>query len=115
MNANPVGIIGTGLMGSACARRLIAARQPVTGFDVDTAKSAALTALGCQPASSIAALARDCNTVVLAVFNTDQVEAACDALLAARPPDTPPLTAICVSTCDPDRIAALAQRLPAQR
>jgi len=104
-------------MGSACVRRLIAAGHAVTGYDVDTAKSAALTALGCQPASSIAALARDCNTVVLAVFSTDQVEAAleaADGLLTARPAGQP-LTAICVSTCDPDRIAALARRLPGDR
>lgn len=115
MKRTPVGIIGTGLMGSACARRLIAAGQAVTGYDIDAAKAQAFAKLGGQTAASVAALARDCNTVVLAVFNTDQVEAACDALLAARPAGQPPLTAICVSTCDPDRIAALAQRLPAQR
>ena len=118
MNNTPVGIIGTGLMGSACARRLIAAGHAVTGYDVDAAKAPAFAALGGQTAASIAALARDCNTVVLAVFNTDQVEVALespDGLLAARPAGLPPLTAICVSTCDPDRIAALAQRLPNDR
>ena len=118
MNNTPVGIIGTGLMGSACARRLIAAGHTVTGYDVDTAKAPAFALLGGKTAASIAALARDCNTLVLAVFNTDQVEAALEApdgLLATRPAGLPPLTAICVSTCDPDRIAALAQRLPADR
>jgi putative dehydrogenase len=115
MNEPPIGIIGTGLMGSACAQRLIAAGQAVTGYDVDVTKAPAFAALGGQTAASIAALARNCDTVMLAVFNTDQVEAACDALLTARPADAPPLTVICVSTCDPDRIAALAQRLPAQR
>ncbi len=118
MNNTPVGIIGTGLMGSACARCLIAAGHAVTGYDVDAAKAPAFAALGGQTAASIAALARDCNTVVLAVFNTDQVETALEApdgLIASRPADLPPLTAICVSTCDPDRIAALSQRLPAER
>ncbi len=118
MNNIPVGIIGTGLMGSACARRLIAAGHAVTGYDVDAAKVPAFAALGGSSTASIAALARDCNTVVLAVFNTDQVEAALEApdgLLAARPAGRQPLTAICVSTCDPDRIAALAQRLPGDR
>ena len=118
MNNTSVGIIGTGLMGSACARRLIAAGQAVTGYDVDTAKAPAFAALGGKTAASIAAIARDCNNVVLAVFNTDQVEAALEApdgLLAARSVGQPPLTAICVSTCDPDRIAALAQRLPGNR
>lgn len=114
-NKTSVGIIGTGLMGSACARRLIAAGYAVTGHDVDAAKAPAFAALGGLTATSLAALARDCNTVVLAVFNTEQVETTCDALLAARPSNTAPLTAICVSTCDPDRIAALAQRLPGDR
>lgn len=115
MNNTSIGIIGTGLMGSACARRLIAVGQAVTGYDVDAAKAPAFAALGGQTAASVAALARDCNTVVLAVFNTDQVEAACDSLLAARPADAAALTVICVSTCDPDRIAALVQRLPLDR
>ncbi|MBX9904357.1 MAG: NAD(P)-dependent oxidoreductase [Burkholderiales bacterium] len=115
MNKTPVGIIGTGLMGTACARRLLAAGHSVAGYDVDAAKASAFAALGGHNSPSIATLARDCHTVVLAVFNTDQVEAACDALLAARPAGLPPLTAICVSTCDPDRIAALAQRLPVDR
>ncbi|MBX3651598.1 MAG: NAD(P)-dependent oxidoreductase [Burkholderiales bacterium] len=108
----PVGIIGCGLMGSACAARLKAAGITVTGYDIDPAKAAAL---GGTPAASIADIARGSRTVVLAVFSTDQVENATDALLAALPAEAPPLTAVCVSTCDPDRIAALAARLPADR
>ena len=118
MHNTPVGIIGNGLMGTACARRLAAAGHAVTGYDVDPAKSATLAAFGGTAAASPAEIARTCRTVVIAVFNTDQVEAALEApggLLAALPAHAPPLTAICVSTCDPDRIAALAQRLPAQR
>ena len=118
MHNTPVGILGNGLMGTACARRLAAAGHAVIGYDVDPAKSAALAAFGGTAAASPAEIARTCRTVIIAVFNTDQVEAALEApdgLLAALPADAPPLTAICVSTCDPDRIAALAQRLPAQR
>jgi len=114
----PVGIIGNGLMGMACARRLTAAGFRVTGYDVDPAKSAAVAALGGSAAASLAEIARDCRTVVIAVFNTDQVETSVEGpqgLLAAQPVDAPPLTAICVSTCDPDRISALVQRLPANR
>jgi len=117
-NTTPVGIIGNGLMGMACARRLSAAGYRVTGYDVDPAKSAALATLGGSAAASLAELARQCRIVVIAVFNTEQVEAALegpDGLLAALPADAPPLTAICVSTCDPDRISALAQRLPQKR
>jgi len=74
-----------------------------------------IEALGARASRSIAELARECARVVLAVFNTDQVEDAIEGpngLLAA---DAPALTAICVSTCDPDRIAALAARVPAER
>lgn len=116
--AAPIGIVGNGLMGMACARRLAAAGYRVTGYDIDPAKSAAVAALGGSAVTALAELARNCRTVVLAVFNTDQVEAALEGpqgLLAALPADAPPLTAICVSTCDPDRISALAQRLPANR
>ncbi len=108
----PVGIIGCGLMGSACAARLKTAGIAITGYDIDPAKAAAL---GGAPAASIADIARGCRTVVLAVFDTGQVENTVDALLAALPAEAPPLTAVCVSTCDPDRIAALAARLPAAR
>lgn len=118
MTLTPVGIIGTGLMGAACARRLIAAGHAVTGCDADPAKTAAITALGGKTAASVAALVQTCDTMVISVFNTAQVEAVLegpDGLVAAHPPGAPPLTAICISTCDPDRIAALAQRLPARQ
>lgn len=114
----PVGIIGTGLMGTACAKRLRAAGFDVLGYDVDPAKLAQLAALGGHAARSIAEIARSCDKVVLTVFDTDQVEDAVEGpqgLLAGRPADGPPLTAVCVSTCDPDRIAGLAKRLPAGR
>ena len=124
VGASPVGIVGCGLMGSACAKRLLAAGHAVVGYDIDPAKSAALGAMGGRSAASLDELAHTCSTLVLAVFNTEQAETTCDALLAALPArpegsplggDAPVLTAICVSTCDPDRIAALAQRLPAKR
>jgi 3-hydroxyisobutyrate dehydrogenase-like beta-hydroxyacid dehydrogenase len=117
-NAAPVGVIGTGLMGTACARRLLGAGNRVLGFDVDAAQLAAFAALGCEAASSIAAITRVCRKVVLCVFNTDQVEQALEGpggILASLPPDRAPVIAVCTSTCDPDRIAALAARLPASR
>jgi 3-hydroxyisobutyrate dehydrogenase len=114
----PVGVIGTGLMGTACAKRLIAAGFDVIGYDVDPVKLGPLAGLGGRAARSLDEIARACDRAVLAVFNTDQVEQAIEGpggLAASRPAAAPPLTAICVSTCDPDRIAALAARLPAAR
>ena len=116
--AVPVGVIGIGLMGTACARRLLGAGHTVLGFDIDAAKLKAFAAHGCEAASSVAAITRACRQVVLCVFNTDQVEQTIEGpggLLATLPPDAHPITAICTSTCDPDRIAALAARLPANR
>ena len=113
-----VGLIGAGLMGTACAKRLLAAGFDVLGYDIDAGKLIALGALGGRGAGSIAEIAQACDRVVLAVFNTDQVEETIEGprgLLAGRPADAPPITAVCVSTCDPDRIAALAARLPAGR
>lgn len=114
----PVGVIGTGLMGTACAKRLIAAGFDVIGYDVDPAKLGTLAGLGGRAARSMDEIARACDRVVLAVFNTDQVEQVIEGeqgLVASRPSDAAPLVAVCVSTCDPDRIAALAARLPAAR
>jgi len=112
MTLFPVAITGCSLMGSAFAALLKAAGFAVTGYDIDPAKA---VALGGTPAASITEIARGSRTVVLAVFNTEQVENAVDALLAALPAEAPPLTAICVSTCDPDRIAVLAARIPPDR
>ena len=113
-----VGIIGTGLMGTACAKRLRAAGFEVLGYDTDAGKLDALVALGGRAASSVSEIAGACDRVVIAVFNTDQVEDTIEGprgLLATRPAAAAPLTTICVTTCDPDRIAALAARLPAAR
>jgi 3-hydroxyisobutyrate dehydrogenase-like beta-hydroxyacid dehydrogenase len=114
----PVGVIGTGLMGTACARRLLGAGFPVLGYDVDPAKLHEFTKLGGKAAASVAEITRTCSKVVLCVFNTAQVEETIEGpggLLATLPAHAPPVIAVCTSTCDPDRIAALAQRIPAGR
>ena len=116
--SKPVGIIGTGLMGMACAKRLTGAGYAVLGYDVDPAKASKLETLGARGTSALADIARDCDVAVIAVFNTDQVEQVLEGpqgLLALRAQDAPPMTVMCVSTCDPDRISALVQRLPSNR
>ena len=114
----PVGVIGTGLMGMACTRRLRGAGFEVLGHDSDAGKLRALEALGGRTARTLAELAGACDIAVLAVFDTAQVEDVIEGprgLLALLPDAEGPLTVVCVSTCDPDRIAALAARLPAER
>jgi len=113
-----VGLIGTGLMGTACARRLSGAGFDLLGYDVDAAKLAGLKQHGVRAAGSLREIAQTCRKVVLAVFDTGQVEDVIEGpqgLLSALPAGAPALTVICVSTCDPDRISALVARLPANR
>ncbi len=103
----PVGVIGIGLMGEVYARRLVTAGFAVTGFNVDAGKTARLVEIGGR-AGSLADIARGCDPIVLAVFDTDQVE---DVVERALVPAATGNIVICTSTCDPDRIAALGARV----
>ena len=71
-------------------------------------RTQSLSALGGKAAASPAEVA-GCGVIALAVFNTDQVEEVTEkALLPNVKPGT---VVLCTSTCDPDRIEALGQRL----
>ena len=108
MQKKTVGVIGLGLMGEVLAGRLMAAGFGVLGYDVDPAKNARLVAMGGEAAPSPTDIAA-CDTIALAVFNTDQVEEVVEkALLPNAKPGT---IVLCTSTCDPDRIQALGDRL----
>jgi 3-hydroxyisobutyrate dehydrogenase-like beta-hydroxyacid dehydrogenase len=109
MEANvTVGIIGLGLMGSALSARLIDADVAVIGFDIDTAKRELLKARGGLVASSVQDLAGRSQTIVVAVYSGEQVEALFAEIEhgagAARP------VVICTTTCAPDEIIRLAER-----
>lgn len=114
MQSRSVGIIGVGLMGTALAQRLTAAGFGVAGYDVDASKTAQITELGGKAAGSIAEIARECDPIVLAVFDTDQVEAVVEKHLLPVLGDGPNRIVLCTSTCDPDRIAALGVRVAAR-
>ncbi len=103
----PVGVIGVGLMGEVYARRLVAAGFTVIGFDVDPAKSERLANFGAQ-AGSLPDIAQKCDPIVVAVFNTEQVE---DVVERALIPAAAGKIVLVTSTCDPDRIAALGARI----
>ncbi|MGA7789853.1 MAG: NAD(P)-dependent oxidoreductase, partial [Xanthobacteraceae bacterium] len=103
----PVGVVGLGLMGEVYSRRLVAAGFTVVGFDIDAAKNARLADIGAR-GGSLDDIARDCEPIVLAVFNTDQVEEVVERTLLTAAAGK---IVICTSTCDPDRIAALGDRV----
>jgi putative dehydrogenase len=111
---NPIGLVGIGLLGQALAHRLLGAGFEVAGFDVDPTKNAKLTELGGRPAFSVAYLAERCDPIVLAVFTTDQVEQVVERELLPVLGDGSGRIVMCASTCDPDRIAALGERVAAR-
>ena len=108
---SPVAVIGLGLMGEVYARRLLDAGFPVTGFDVDAARRARLNEIGGRPAGSIAELAARARCIVVAVYSTDQVEDVVENHLLPALGDGSNRIVLCMSTCDPDRVAALAARV----
>jgi 3-hydroxyisobutyrate dehydrogenase-like beta-hydroxyacid dehydrogenase len=107
----PVAIIGLGLMGEVYAQRLIDRKIPVTGFDIDPARRTRLTEIGGRPTSSIAELADSAHCIIVAVFNTEQVEDVLENHVLPALADGSNKIVLCMSTCDPDRVAALADRL----
>jgi len=110
-NRKPTGLIGVGLMGEVLARRLIDAGFDVIGFDINPKRNARLAEIGGRPATSIGDVARQCTAIVLAVFDTDQVEQVIEHGLIPEFGDEPGKIVICTSTCDPDRMAALEARI----
>jgi 3-hydroxyisobutyrate dehydrogenase-like beta-hydroxyacid dehydrogenase len=109
-DTRPVGLIGIGLMGQAFTLRLRQAKLAVRGFDIDAGRRRWLTDLGEAAADTIADIAEACHPVILAVFDTDQVEEAVERGLVPALGRGKECIALCTSTCDPDRVAALAAR-----
>ena len=107
----PVAIIGLGLMGEVYAQRLIDRKIPVTGFDIDPARRTRLAEIGGNPTSSIAELANSARCIIVAVFNTEQVEDVLENHVLPALGNGSNKIVLCMSTCDPDRVAALADRL----
>ncbi|MGB6349287.1 MAG: NAD(P)-dependent oxidoreductase [Pseudolabrys sp.] len=108
---SPVAIVGLGLMGEVYAGRLIAAKIPVAGFDIDPARSARLAEIGGRPVASIAELAKPARCIIVAVFDTGQVEDVIENHLLPALGDGSGKIVLCMSTCDPDRVSGLAKRV----
>jgi 3-hydroxyisobutyrate dehydrogenase-like beta-hydroxyacid dehydrogenase len=106
-----VGVVGLGLLGQAFVIRLLGAGFAVVGFDVDRAKNTKLAEIGGHPASSIGDVARRCDPIVLAVFSTDQVEDVIERELLLAAGEGSGKMVLCASTCDPERISRLAERV----
>lgn len=107
----PVAIIGLGLMGEVYAQRLIDAHIRVMGFDIDAGRRARLAEIGGRPVDSIAQLAKPARCIIIAVFSTEQVEDVIENHLLPTLGKGSNKIVLCMSTCDPDRVAALAERV----
>ena len=109
-----VGVIGAGLMGTAITQRLLGAGFEVLAYDVDAAKREAIAKCGAKPQATAAGVIAGCEINVLAVFNTDQVEEVIEGPgggVEAIGQGAGARVFIVTSTCDPDRLSALAQRV----
>jgi 3-hydroxyisobutyrate dehydrogenase len=98
-------------MGEVYAQRLIDAGIAVSGYDVDPARRARLKEIGGEPADSIAELSKPAGCIVIAVFSTAQVEDVIENHVLPALGDGSNKIVMCMSTCDPDRVAALAARV----
>ena len=110
-----VGVIGLGLMGTALTQRFVDAGLEVLAYDVDEEQREASAALGAKPQSTLSAVIAGCEVNVIAVFDTSQVEDVIagqgGALDMIAQGDTGARTFIVTTTCDPERLSALAQRV----
>jgi 3-hydroxyisobutyrate dehydrogenase-like beta-hydroxyacid dehydrogenase len=108
-----VGVVGMGLIGSAVTRRLIAAGIPVAGYDIDAAKLTPLATLAVRATNSLGELAGAADRFVLAVFDTKQVEDVIEGPggLLEGTGSRPGAIYVSISTCDPERIRALGERV----
>jgi 3-hydroxyisobutyrate dehydrogenase-like beta-hydroxyacid dehydrogenase len=102
-----IGLIGLGLVGIALAERLTEAGEAVLGHDPNAQRAALLPG---RTTKTPADILEACEVVILAVYDADQVE---QVLFGGSRP-MHPVTCICVTTCPPDRIAAIAARWEAQ-
>jgi 3-hydroxyisobutyrate dehydrogenase-like beta-hydroxyacid dehydrogenase len=102
-----VGIVGLGLMGQAFAQRLLATGYAVWGHDVQPKRQ---LPTGLQRLDDLSDLVDQVDLILLAVFDTAQVESVlCGPQGLLSVSDARP-TVLCCSTCDPDGLTEVALR-----
>lgn len=110
-----VGFVGLGLMGRPMAARLVQAGISVRGFDVSpSARSEAAESSGVIPASDLRDVGSGADVIILMLPNSDAVENVLvgRGLLAALAPGA---TVVDMSSSEPLRTRALAERAGARR
>jgi 3-hydroxyisobutyrate dehydrogenase-like beta-hydroxyacid dehydrogenase len=108
MEAQTVGMVGLGLLGTALAERLLRAGFYVVGHDLDARRCQALAELGGRPVSSAREAARAGARLVLSLPDTPVVE----VVLGELAPELPEGTYVVdTTTGDPERTARLGADL----
>src|SRR3954454_13147914 len=104
----PVGIVGLGLMGFALSVRLIDAKVPLFGFDIDPVRCGMFKASGGMVATSVREVAARSRTIIVAVYSGEQ-GGQVFADIEDGAGGTRPLV-ICTTTCAPADIIEIALR-----
>src|SRR5712672_3482383 len=104
----PVGIIGLGLMGIAFSARLVDAKIPLIGFDIDPVRCGMFKSSGGMVATSVRELAARGQAIIIAVYSGEQVDALFAELVDGAGPERP--VVICTTTCGPAEIMKVAGR-----
>ena len=110
-----VGVIGTGAMGLGVVQSLVRGGFRVCARDIRLEAEAAAVASGASERPTPAALARDCDVVILLVVDAAQIETVLfgdDGAAAAAKPGT---IIVVSSTVAPEYVGSLAPRLEALR
>jgi len=106
-----IGVLGTGLVGTALAEILLERDYRVHVWNRTAERTAELVKKGAFAESSPAAVGEVCDRVFVSVMTTDVVVDLCegrDGLLSAK---EPPRYILDTTTGEPDQSAALAERL----
>jgi 3-hydroxyisobutyrate dehydrogenase-like beta-hydroxyacid dehydrogenase len=101
----PVGLIGTGLFGTALAERLLAEGFPVQVYNRTRAKSDPLLAKGAKWSDNPI---KECPRTIFSVYTTEQVADLLEQMHAGLKPGQ---IIVDTSTSDPQQTAALGTRL----
>ncbi|MEV6600723.1 NAD(P)-dependent oxidoreductase [Actinoplanes sp. NPDC051346] len=110
-----IAILGTGHMGTAITRRLLATGHQVTVCNRSPARAAPLAALGAEIAATPAAAVAGADLVITMLTDAAAVEATLfdsgnsDSAVTAMSPET---VVVQMSTIGPDEIRGIAARLP---
>ncbi|UCG60082.1 MAG: NAD(P)-dependent oxidoreductase [Phycisphaerales bacterium] len=106
-----IGLVGIGLVGTAIAESLLAAKFGVVGFDIDSDGCKRLDEMGGKALGSAADVAEETDRIVLSLPSTDIVQQVVEGPGGILEADSPPRYIIDTTTGDPEETTELAEIL----